>query len=478
VIPASVTSIGESMRSQGCTGLTSITIPNSVTSIGERAFSGCTGLTSVTIPNSVTSIEYNAFYGCTGLTRIEVDPLNSQYVGLEGVLFIKDLSVLLQYPGGKAGSYTIPNSVTSIGNYTFQGCTGLTSITIPNSVTSIEYNAFYGCTGLTRITIPDSVTGIGQSAFQGCTGLTSVTIPNSVTSIWGAAFSGCTGLTRIEVDPLNSSYVGLEGVLFNKSRTVLLQYPGGKAGSYTIPNSVTRIGEQAFSGCTGLTSVTIPSSVTSIWGGTFAGCTGLTSIEVDPLNSSYVGLEGVLFNKDLSVLLQYPGGKAGSYTIPNSVTRIGEQAFSGCTGLTRVTIPNSVTYIGEYAFQGCTGLTGVYFQGQPPGLPTGPFENANQATVYYLPGSTGWGSTFGGRPTALWLPQMRNVAASSGVQGNPFGFDVSWAPGQTVVVEAATDLAAPVWSPVQTLTLTGDSIPFSDPQSTSQPVRFYRLRTP
>jgi hypothetical protein len=256
------------------------------------------------------------------------------------------------------------------------------------------------------------------------------------------------------VDPLNSQYVGLEGVLFIKDLSVLLQYPGGKAGSYTIPSSVTSIWDGAFAGCTGLTRVTIPSSVTSIWGGAFAGCAGLTSIEVAPLNSQYVGLEGVLFNKSLTFLLQYPGGKAGSYTIPSSVTSIWDGAFSGCTG-----------------------LTGVYFQGQPPGLPPDPFENANQATVYYLPGSTGWGSTFGGRPTALWLPEVRNVAARFGTPKNQFGFDVSWAPGQTVVVETATNLAAPVWSPVQTLTLIGDSIPFSDPQGTSQPTRFYRLRT-
>jgi hypothetical protein len=154
--------------------------------------------------------------------------------------------------------------------------------------------------------------------------------------------------------------------------------------------------------------------------------------------------------------------------------------FYGCTGLTSVTIPNSVTSIGGEAFAGCTGLTGLYFQGHSPSPSWGSpiFDAVGQTTVYYLPGSTGWGSAYGGRPTALWLPQVRNVAARFGVPGNPFGFDVSWAPGQTVVVEAATDLAAPVWSLVQTLTLTGDSIPFSDPQWGLHPVRVYRLRAP
>ena len=346
-----------------------------------------------------------------------MDPLNSKYVGLEGVLFNKGLTVLLQYPGGKAGSYTIPNSVTSIGGF----------------------------------------------AFYGCTGLTSVTIGNSVTSIGSAAFSGCTGLTRIEVGPLNSKYVGLEGVLFNKGLTILLKYPEGKAGSYTIPNSVTSIEYDAF-----------------------YGCTGLTRIEVDPLNSEYVGLEGVLFDKSLTFLVQYPGGKAGSYTIPDSVTSIGPTAFYGCTGLTSVTIPNSASFatVEHRWFEGCTGLTGVYFQGQAPVLswltPT-IFDADGQMTVYYLPGTTGWGTTFGGRPTALWAlpnPVILNHGPSFGVQTNGFGFIISWATNLSVVVEACTDLANPIWTPVGTNTLTGGSSYFSDPEWTNHPTRLYRLRTP
>ncbi len=183
-IPNSVTSIGYSAFS-GCSGLTSVTIPNSVTSIGERAFSGCSGLTSVTIGNSVTSIGYYAFSGCYGLTSV-----------------------------------TIPNSVTSIRERAFSGCSGLTSVTIPNSVTSIGERAFSGCSGLTSVTIGNSVTSIGYYAFDGCYGLTSVTIPNSVTTIVQSAFSNCRGLTSV-----------------------------------TIGNSVTSIGKYAFSGCSKLTSI-------------------------------------------------------------------------------------------------------------------------------------------------------------------------------------------------------------------------------
>ncbi|WP_303017380.1 leucine-rich repeat domain-containing protein [Muribaculum intestinale] len=160
-IPNSVTSIGQRVF-ENCSGLTSVTIGNSVTSIGYYAFSGCYGLTSVTIPNSVTSIRERAFSGCSGLTSV-----------------------------------TIPNSVTSIGERAFSGCSGLTSVTIGNSVTSIGYYAFDGCYGLTSVTIPNSVTTIVQSAFSNCRGLTSVTIGNSVTSIGKYAFSGCSKLTSI-----------------------------------------------------------------------------------------------------------------------------------------------------------------------------------------------------------------------------------------------------------------------------------------
>ena len=447
----------------GCTSLTSITIPISVTSIGRCAFYGCTSLTSITIPNGVTSIADGAFFGCSSLTSI-----------------------------------TIPNSVTSIGGSAFSFCINLTSITIPNGVTSIGDGAFYCCISLPSITIPNNVTGIGGYAFYFCTSLTSITIPNSVTSIKDGAFNYCTSLNAIEVDPGNPSYSSLDGVLFDKTRTELIQFPGGKTGAYTIPNSVTSIGDMAF-----------------------CGCTSLTAIEADPANPSYSSLDGVLFDKTRTELIQFPGGKTGAYTIPNAVTSIGRWAFYGCTKLTSVTIPNSVTSIKWYAFYGCTrltsvtipnsvtsigdgvfcycpsltsvvipnsvtsigdgafcycpGLTGAYFQGNAPAVGRGVFAPTDNAIVYYLLGTAGWRPTFGGRPTALWTNPLL-LARGAGVGTNGFTFMIFWAPDVSLVVEATSDLATPAWSPIAANTPGSGTWQFTDPNWTNYPSRFYRAR--
>jgi len=291
-----------------------------VTSIGSYAFSYCSGLTSVTIGNSVTSIGNYAFENCSGLTSV-----------------------------------TIGNSVTSIGNYAFNECSKLTSITIPSSVMSIGESAFMACSGLTSVSvengntvydsrdncnaiietatntllygcnitiIPNNVTSIGSYAFYDCSGLTSITIPNSVTSIGNYAFSYCSGLTSVSVENGNTVYDSRDNcnaIIETATNTLLYG-----CNITIIPNSVTSIGNWAFSGCSGLTSITIPNNVTSIGNGAFSYCSGLTSI-----------------------------------TIPNSVTSIGNWAFSHCSGLTSVTIGNSVTSIGNCAFYNCSGLTSI-----------------------------------------------------------------------------------------------------------------------
>ena len=240
----------------------------SVTCIGWMAFSNCSSLTSITIPNSVTIIRDNAFVSCSGLTSFSVAGDNSNYSSKEGVLFNKQQTTLIQYPTRKQGEYIIPNSVTTIVDYAFYGCSGLTSLTIPNSITSIVDYAFAGCSSLTSITIPNSVTSIGNEAFAGCSSLSSVTIPNSVTSIGESVFSNCSSLTAVEIP---NSVTSIGWYAFSECTGLT---------SVTIPNSITSIGNEAFAGCSSLTSVTIPSSVIIIGDEAFGGCSSMTSIYV------------------------------------------------------------------------------------------------------------------------------------------------------------------------------------------------------
>jgi len=325
-IPTSVISIGTSAF-LNCSGLTSVSIPASVTSIGDMAFGNCSGLKSVTLPSSITSIGRWAFEYCTSLTSV-----------------------------------TIPSSVTTIERYTFRSCKGLTSVSIPASVTSIGDNAFEGCAGLKSVALPSSITSIGSDAFLICTGLMSVNIPSSVISIGQLAFQGCTGLTAINVETGNPNYSSVDGVLFDKAQTILICYPAGKiGGSYTIPSSVTSVKFSAFQDCKDLMSVNILSSVLSIGDQAFLDCTGLTAINIEINNPNYLSVDGVLFDKNQTVLICYPAGKkANSYTISSSVISVVYGAFCDCTGLTSVTLPSSISSIRGFAFKGCTGLTDIY----------------------------------------------------------------------------------------------------------------------
>ncbi len=406
-IPDSVTSIGKGAFA-GCKGLTSVTIPDSVTSIGEEAFWDCK-LTSVTIPKSVTSIGANPFRGCSGLTSIILENGNQNYKSQNGAIITIGGDTLVvgcksttTIPDGvtsigdyafhgcsELGSVTIPDSVTSIGSHAFQNCSGLVSVTIPASVTSISSSVFQNCSGLVSVTIPDSVTSIGDNAFDNCSGLTNVTIPDSVesigkyafydcsglasvtignhvTSIGKYAFWGCSGLTSVTIpDSVTSigsqafqNCSGLVSVTIPDSVTSIgdIAFSGcSELTSVTIGNHVTSIGSQAFYGCRALTSIKIPASVTTIGINSFGGCSGLTSIEVDGENRNYKSENNAIITTEGELV----AGCKSTTTIPTSVTSIGSHAFSGCSELTSVTIGNHVTSIGEYAFSGCNQLTSV-----------------------------------------------------------------------------------------------------------------------
>ena len=446
-IPGSVTSIGNAAF-LFCSGLTNITLGSGVTSIGSGAFEDCTGLTSVTIPGSVTNIGGSAFFGCTNVTTYTVDPANSVYSSADGVLFDKGQSTLIQCPGVKTGSYAIPGSVTSIGS-----------------------GAFFGCTSLTNVTIGSGVTSIGSEAFESCTSLTSVAIPGSVTNIGDNVFYSCDSLTAITVDPANSFYSSADGVLFDKNQSTLFRCPGGKTGSYVVPGSVTYIGAWAFEACYSLTSVTFGNGVTNIGDATFFGCGGLTSVTIP---GSVTNIGGLAFEGCTSLT---------NVTIGSGVTSIGSWAFEGCGSLTSVIIPGSVTYIGDYAFSGCLSLSTAFFLGNAPAFGADVFVEdidvgylPDPVTVYYLSGATGWGSvSFVFVSAELWNPQ----ASALRVTGGHFGFDITGPAYAVIVVEACTNLAQPFWLPVSTNALNSSGASsFSDSESGNYPARFYRFRSP
>ena len=364
VIANSVTSIGDYAFS-GCSSLTSATIPNSVTSIGRDAFYYCNSLTSVIIPDSVTSIGNEAFYRCGSLTSVTI----SDSVTSIGDYAFSDCSSLT--------SVTIPNSATSIGGGAFSGCSSLTSVTIPDSVTSIGGSAFSGCSSLTSVTIPDSVTSIGDFAFSGCSSLTSITIPDSVTSIGDYAFKSCGSLTSVTI-PNSVTSIGHETFFCCDSLT-----------SITIPDSVTYIGYQAFWYCSSLTSVTIGNGVKSIGNCAFYGCDSLVSVYYTGSLTSWCSINfyETFSNPKRYASELYISGKRiqGELSIPNTATSIGNYAFESCGSLTSVTIPDSVTSIGDYAFGGCNNLTSVIIPDSVTSIGNIAFSGCDSLTSITIP---------------------------------------------------------------------------------------------
>lgn len=483
-------------------------IPDGIRKIRRGAFANAPALTRLAIPRSVTEIE-DPWLLAAGdpLSEVIVDPLNPVYSSVDGVLLAQSGSVLLRFPPGKSGAYTVPATVARISESAFASCQRLTSVEMPPTVTHVGRLAFLNCASLSRVRLPelltvleestfsgcgslveadlpDSVTSIRHSAFSGCARLGQVRIPKGTLAIAGFAFAGCSGLTNLVIpdslrelghaalagcDGLRSLNLGRVTMLGDQAFTscatltqVILPQGVTRIGYGTfenclaltnvvIPSTVTEIGHAAFRGCAALPRVLIPSSVTQITTFAFENCQSMRSIEVDPGNRAYSSLDGVLFNKDRTVLLQYPIARTGPYAIPDTVATlnngafylaesltevdipgsvgeiwpdcflkcssltkvrinpglktIGLAAFALCPSLGNVVIPSTVTRLGDSAFAHCAGLAGVYFQGSPPGSDLPVFGGSDLVTVFHRLASEGWGPIFSGRPTAVWWPQ-------------------------------------------------------------------------
>lgn len=261
---------------------------------------------------------------------------------------------------GPGGDVLIPDTilgqpVTSIGDYAFEGATNMNTVTIPEGVTMIGDQAFFQCTSLTNVAVPNSLASIGDYAFEVCSSLPGVTIPHGVISIGIDAFLLCDAMTSFSVDTSNPVYCDQDGILFNKDKTLLIKCPGGKAGDYTIPRGTTRVGPEGFGFCRNLTTITIPASITDI----------------------------------------------------------DDSAFNSCSGMTRITVPASVTNIGDNAFWYCIGLTNASFRGDTPAIGASCFSGAINSTIYYYPWTSGWTSTYGGRPTQIDPAYLAWLAANS-----------------------------------------------------------------
>ena len=422
--------------------LVSVTLPNTLTTIGNGAFQGCDALASITIPDSVTSISDSAFHGCNSLSSATIGS------GVTNINFFWECANLRRLNSNVDGVINIPSGVTAI---SFYDCPSFTSITIPNTVTSVSMNR---CSGLTSIVMPDSVTQVG--AFQGCTGLTTVEIGTGVTSIGGGAFQGCSGLTSITIKATTPPTAGewafndgtgcpiyvpcdsveayktasdwsnfknrirpIQGTCTTKkfkgtysnattyqmacdSNTTLTSgdtrpngYTYTAMTSAEVGDCVTTIGGRAFGDCTSLTSVTIGSGVTTIGGSAFEDCSSLTSIDIP---NSVTNIDGWVFLGCSNLReITIPSGVTSisdfifgnctsltSVTIPDSVTTIGTQAFYRCLSLPNITLPSGVTSIGGTAFSGCTALTSVtILAATPPTLGYGAFQNTT--CIFYVP---------------------------------------------------------------------------------------------
>ena len=417
-IPSSVTSIGE-QAFYGCSKLTSVIFPSGskLKSIGREAFEDCSELTSIDIPDSVNSIESMAFSGCTGLTSVKL-PNN-----------IKSIAATTFYKCSELTSIDIPDGVTTIGVRAFEDCSKLVSVKLPNELDSIETGAFEGCSMLASIEFADSVTSIGVSAFIGCSKLTYIEIPSSVTSVGFGAFDSSYIKTAFYPESLSGFGYGLTLISYIKGEDGKVTISGAKliekmavtvpdkicgadvtaikAGTFKdcknltsidIPENISLIESNTFENCTGLSSIKLPSGVTSIGESAFAGCTGLTSIDIPESVSSIA--KNTFKNCSMLTSITIPNGVTSigesafeectgltSIIIPNGVTTIGNSAFAYCMGLTSITIPSGVTSIGESAFWGCKGLTSITIPNGVTTIGTNTFVDCTGLTSITIPNS-------------------------------------------------------------------------------------------
>ncbi len=389
-IPATVTRIGDQVF-RDCSSLKTLSIPPQLQTIGDYAFYACSSLPRIDIPDSVLSIGQGKFISCRSMTDITVGPLNAAYMSIDGILYNKSGTTMIQCPAGRTGSVTIPFGVQRIETNGFIGCEALTSVTLPHGLTDIGQSAFSMCSSLASIQIPDTVIRIGYWAFELCGSLSSVTLPSRVSRIGYGTFMGCVNLTAVT---LAYGLTTIDGSAFSSCSNLT---------TLSLPSSLTTIGGGAFGYCSSLKTIVIPASVTDIGSGAFASCQSLKSIAVSPWNPKYATFDDALHDKALTTLIQWPGGGGRRVVITQTVTTVAPFAFYNCDSIETLTIPASVVTIGERAISFCRSLSATYFVGIPPSLGPAVFSGT-PVTAYRLSSATGWTSTFDGIPVEIFQP--------------------------------------------------------------------------
>ncbi len=504
VLEDGITTIGEGMFS-GCP-LASITIPGSVVTIENAAFNVCLDLTNITIPNGVKSIEGSAFAEC-GLTTISIP---ASVTNIEDAFpYCTSLTNVILPAGltGLSGAFgecsnlqgiIIPPSVTDLGSYTFYECSSLTNIEIPSSITNIGEYSFYSCSSLTNFIIPGNVLSVGDNAFAQCSNLSNIAIANGALSLGSEVFQDCTSLRNLTT-PVSVTSIGSD-VCENSSLTNLSILGAPSVGEYAFSRAPLRsayiaggnVGIYAFQFCTNLTNLVLGGAVTSIGGQAF-GFDPILNIVIPPsvTNIGYgafedCGITNLTISDGVTTIGGYAflGNPLTSVFLPGTVNITDDQVFFDCTNLTNVTIGAGVSNLSYGMFGACDNLTSVLFLGNPPGIvgtyPSdgSPFANDTNVTVYYMPGTTGWSTNYQGAPTALWNPIIEAGDGNFGVINGQFGFDIKGDPGIPIMVEACTNLADPVWTPVQSMTVTNGLVYFIDPNWSNYPTRYYGIGFP
>ena len=378
--------------------LSRVELSDGIIELEGDAFDGCTNLREIILPNSLRNIDSNPFTNCTSLETIKVSQDHSTLATIDNVLFDKLDKRLITYPAGNYGinEYAIPHGITKIGDFAFSSCAALQEVMISDSVTEIGDYAFFGCEELQKVVIPDNVRDIGHHCFQGCTVLTYIKLPEGISRIEDGMFYCCTSLETFEI-PSSVKEIGRSAFERTKLSAELI-----------IPDGVTAIGDYAFGGCSYLTKVSIGKNVTTIGVNPFASCTRLCTIEVAADNATFASIEGILYNKQETMLISYPCGRPDDgFRIPDGILSIGETAFvncsmryvtlpqslksiqkwafGSCNNLCEITIPKGITEITEGVFSGCTSLDKVTFEGSITSIGLQAFMSCFQLTYIELP---------------------------------------------------------------------------------------------